>query len=190
MAKGNAKGGRPQKLTPEVAERLLLALRGGNYRKVACDYAGISQRTLRYWLQLGRERPKSRYAEFRRQVITAEREAEMAMVGTILRAAKDDPKHAEWWLARKYPDRWAKREEHRIAGPGGGPIQTEAKVGVEVDDRRPPMSDEERARLTLDVLRRSGLVGPDAAGPLDASAVPVVEGGSDSTAVGVPLPPG
>lgn len=33
--------GRPTKLTPEVQEKMLVAIRGGNYREVASQWAGI-----------------------------------------------------------------------------------------------------------------------------------------------------
>lgn len=119
------KAGRPPKLTPEVEARLLSALNGGNYRKVACDWAGVSTRAFRDWMLAGKRRPRSRFGQFRRKVLEAERGAEMAMVGRVMMAAKDDPKHAQWWLARKFPERWADKTRIRaeLTGKDGAPIE-------------------------------------------------------------------
>ena len=44
---------RPTKLTPAVAERILSAIRAGNFMEVAARYAGISPSTLYRWLERG-----------------------------------------------------------------------------------------------------------------------------------------
>jgi transposase len=41
-------------LTPEVAEAIVEAMRGGNYLETAAALAGISIATLRNWLRDGR----------------------------------------------------------------------------------------------------------------------------------------
>lgn len=103
--------GRPTKMTPEVQDKILTALRAGNFRQVAAQYAGISQRTLREWMQQGERRPKSAHGRFRRQLIEAEKSAEMRMVAMVMKAATGDARHAEWWLERKANARWG-RERH------------------------------------------------------------------------------
>ena len=45
--------GRPSKFTPETRKKILWALRLGNYRKTAAEYAGISERTICDWLYKG-----------------------------------------------------------------------------------------------------------------------------------------
>ena len=42
--------GRPVKLTPEIQQRLCDALRAGNTREAAAQYAGIARSTLYEWL--------------------------------------------------------------------------------------------------------------------------------------------
>jgi len=37
-----------------------------------------------------------------------------------MKAAEEDPKHAEWWLERKHPERWGRKERHELTGAGGG----------------------------------------------------------------------
>ena len=51
-----ARGGRPSKLTPEVQEKIVTAIRAGNYAQVAAVYAGIGERTFYRWMELGKSR--------------------------------------------------------------------------------------------------------------------------------------
>ncbi len=125
--------GRPSKLTPEVAEKILQALRAANFRKVAAEYAGVTPRVLRMWLQRGKRSPKSRYGHFFRQVLEAEKAAEMRAVALIMKAAQEDARHAEWWLERKFPNRWGRKERHELTGAKGGPIRhQESELPVEL----------------------------------------------------------
>lgn len=97
---------RPSKLTPELQERILQAIRGGNFREVAAQWAGIAPETLSRWLA----RPESRFVTFRQAVLEAEQQAEIRAVALILKAAETDPRNAQWWLERKFPERWGRRE--------------------------------------------------------------------------------
>lgn len=101
------KSGRPSKLTPETQEKICLALRGGNFRSTAAQWAGVSYRVFLEWMKVGSERPKSRHGAFRAAVIEAEKAAEIHAVGLIVKAAAKDPKHAEWWLSHRHSERWA-----------------------------------------------------------------------------------
>ncbi len=46
--------GRPTKLTPETQDKIVTALRAGNYFDASCQYAGITERTGYNWLEKGR----------------------------------------------------------------------------------------------------------------------------------------
>ena len=105
-----AKAGRPTKLTPEVQDKICAALRGGNWRKVAARWAGIGERTFERWMKQGGEESKGPLADFVVRVIEAEEAAEIRMVALVMTAAAKDPRHAEWWLERKHPDRWGRIE--------------------------------------------------------------------------------
>jgi hypothetical protein len=100
--------GRPPTLTPEVQKRICAAIRAGNFRDVAAGAAGIPVRTLRDWLRKGRDGTPGPYADFLHAVLEAERAAEIAAVALVLKAAKKDPRHAQWWLERKFPQRWGR----------------------------------------------------------------------------------
>ena len=129
-------------LTQEVIALIVECVREGNYQEVAAQWAGVSSRTLTHWLRLGRKNPNSMHGELLRAVQEAEAEAERKQVERIWRAAAEDPKHAEWWLERKFPQRWGSQKAEvralerkiaelekqlgaaRSAAPAGAPVAT------------------------------------------------------------------
>jgi hypothetical protein len=73
----------------------------------------------------GSNETDEKYIVFRAAVIEAEKKAEIRAVEMIMAKAAEDPKHAQWWLAHRFPERWAERYRGRIehTGKNGGPIQ-------------------------------------------------------------------
>lgn len=174
--------GRPPKLSDEVVEKLCQALSAGNYRNVAAEWAGISARVLREWMRRGKEQKAGPFRDFRRRVLEAEKAAEIRAVGLIMKAAQDDPRHAEWWLERKFNDRWGRKDTTRLSG-GATPIRVEAKTHA-----APRVS---HASLTeiASILRRidiatlvPGATPEDAATVVDAEvdALPAVDADADT----------
>lgn len=117
------KGGRPTKLDERTQEKIISAIKAGNYIETAAAYAGISKNTLYEWLKRG-EREKQRveksnkakikkseeiYVIFTDAVEKALAEAEMRDVLIIGKAAEKEWQAAAWRLERKFPDRWGKR---------------------------------------------------------------------------------
>lgn len=129
------KKGRPCKLTPEVQKRIVDALRGGNFRETAAKWAGVSPGVVSQWMS----RKGEPYESFQRAVDDAEQGAEVRSVALIMKAAAEDPKHAQWWLERKFPERWGRKERYTVTGPGGGPLA----VAIDVTK----LSDEELERI-------------------------------------------
>ncbi len=123
--------GRPTKCTPEAQTKIVQAIAGGNYREVAAQWAGVAPETLGRWLSRKREP----YLSFRRAVLEAEQAAEIRAVALIMKAAAEDPKHAEWWLERKFHERWGRRDRTELTGKDGGPIQTAVTVYVPENGR-------------------------------------------------------
>lgn len=104
------KVGRPERFpTKEETSRIVNALLEGNYREVACQMGPVPYRTFNQWLAKGKKStdPKCPYSQFLQAVLDAERMAEMEMVELVRKAAKIDAKHAQWYLERKFPERWA-----------------------------------------------------------------------------------
>lgn len=110
--------GRPSKLTPERQQRLLDAIRAGNYYEPACVYAGIDYATFRRWMQRGEQATHGPYREFREAVLRAEAEAEIRAVALINKAMPDDWRAAQMFLERRHPERWGKREQVQAAVTG------------------------------------------------------------------------
>ena len=106
---------RPTKLTPAIAAKLVLAIRVGNYASVAAKSVGIDQSTYYDWLAKGRE-DKAPYAEFAVAIQKAEAEAEAATVARIqlAEAAPNTWQAAAWWLERRFPDRWGRRDRLEV----------------------------------------------------------------------------
>lgn len=129
-------GGRPTKFNEERAERLLQAVRGGNYLETAARYAGISYMTLRRWV-LKADDPDAppEYVEFRDALEKARADAEVASLAKIQKASSEGAwQAAAWYLERSWPDRWGRRDTNRVelVGEGGGPVKVVA--GIELDD--------------------------------------------------------
>ena len=114
MAKGKKTGGRRTKLTPEVREKVVSAIRAGNYANVAAEYAGIGERTFYRWLQRGQAANRGIYRQFWQAVKKAEREAEVRAVAIIQKHMEDNWQAAMTYLERKFPDRWGRRDRLRV----------------------------------------------------------------------------
>jgi transposase len=133
----NKKGnGAPTKFNAERAERLIQAVRGGNYLETAARYAGISYHTLRRWL-LKADEPDAppEYVAFKEAILKARADAEVAALAKIQKAASEGAWQASaWYLERSWPERWGRRETNRVelVGDGGGPVKMVA--GIELDD--------------------------------------------------------
>ena len=116
---------RQTKLDDEVQKKICDALKLGNFRQTAAKAAGISLRTFTHWMKLGKDRNNKPFLAFRRAVLEAETMAEMRAVGLIVQKAAEDPKHAQWWLTHRWPERWAEKTRLRMehTGKAGGPIE-------------------------------------------------------------------
>lgn len=139
--------GRPTKFTPERTERLIEAIRAGNYRITACQYAGISKHTLRNWIAIaqGPDAPPE-YLDFLAALEKAEAEAEaydLALIRNAARGEKDPAtgeytvkpqwQAAAWRLERKNPERWGRRDATKVelTGADGGPVEMNVTLGVD-----------------------------------------------------------
>ncbi len=155
--KGEAIGRQP-KLTPIVQQRIVSALKAGNYRKVAAQFGGVSHNAFYTWMAWGREAESGPFKEFHDSVLAAEAEAETRAVHIIQKAALDGDWHAaKEFLARKYPRRWGKRVAKEISGPKGRPIEVEiANVtkDLSIDELR--LLKRIRDRLAEVAIGRSG----------------------------------
>ena len=133
-----ARVGRPSKLTPEIQATVVQYVRGGNYFSVACRAAGLSYATFQEWMSRGEDKnadpakpPTPEFEAFARSIRKAEADAEASSITLIRTAARTSWQAAAWYLERKYPDRYGRRERISVGGDDDAPpIRTESKAVV------------------------------------------------------------
>lgn len=101
------KAGRPPgpELKPGQLDKMLEALRWGNYRDDAAEYAGIKLRSMYRWCALGKKGDEA-YVGFWQAVLNAEQTAKINAVRDFYQAGQRDPKWLLQWLSRKFPEQW------------------------------------------------------------------------------------
>ncbi len=119
------------KFTKGRQRAIIKSLKGGNYAKVAAETNGIAEKTYYEWIKRGeaalaadegeRDSRENEYAQFVEKVRTAEALAEADAVQKLIEA--DDWRAQMEYLARRYPERWAKRENVDVTTKGQ-PIRT------------------------------------------------------------------
>lgn len=95
------------------------------------------------------------YFEFFEAVKTAEAQAVARSVATIQAASRKSWQAAAWWLERKHPDEWGRKERHEHVGKDGEPIK------LDMDPR-----DALLARLET-IARNESMVNHDGGGKAD-----------------------
>jgi transposase len=107
--------GRPTKLTDDVQEQIVRALRAGNYIETAAKFAAVDKKTLYSWLDRA-NRGEAKYKGFLHAVNKAQADAEVSAVAVITKAAASQWQAAAWRLERKFPERWGRREHVTVEG--------------------------------------------------------------------------
>jgi hypothetical protein len=109
--------GRPPKLNAEVAGKLLMAVRAGNYRETAARLAGISEPTFYRWLK----DPRPPYAALRAALDMADAECEAEVIGNLFRLSRTSTRAAAFLLERRWPKGWAKSRRLPPDAPAEAP---------------------------------------------------------------------
>lgn len=174
---------RPTKFSPEIAARIIDAVRAGNYLETAAACAGLSKDTLYRWLKRGARAQGGAYRQFADDVAAALAVAEARDVATIDRAADgydvvriketvEDGRvaavetvrtrefawqAAAWRLERKFPDRWGRRDQMRADVRTQGTVTHAGRVETEVT-----VDDPDRLAAVLAVLASVGALAPGA----------------------------
>ena len=144
---------RRDKATMQLLEQALIA---GNTYKNAAILSGIGERSFFRWKAEGElATPRSLAGQFWQVIKRAEAEAVHRSVMIIAQAAKKNWTAAAWFLERKHPEDWARRDYLRseLSGPGGGPVQT-ANLNVNADASF-PFTEEEIKRIQKRNYERS-----------------------------------
>ena len=95
---------RPERLTRERHEKFIQTIRTGSFPEVAARYAGFSPAS--YYRYMQGTTPE--HAAFRDDVLRAQTELEIRLVGIITREALTKPRWAMELLQRRFAARWGR----------------------------------------------------------------------------------
>jgi len=101
---------RNTKLTPERKEIIIKALKVGVPVKYAAQSAGVCESSFYVWMEKGREAKSGIYMEFMEEVKKAESDSIAHAMGVVRAAMPKQWQAAAWYLERKDPEHFAKRE--------------------------------------------------------------------------------
>lgn len=123
----NARMGRPTLFTPERREKILTALRVGNYRVIAARMGGIADATFYSWLETGKADraagKSSDFVDFLENVEIAEAQAEATLVAHLMKQARENPTANLGMLRVRFRERWGEPAARmEITGKDGGPV--------------------------------------------------------------------
>lgn len=122
---------RKSKLTPQLQEKIVSLISAGNYIRTACVAVGIDEDTYFRWLKRAKKGEKP-YTDFAEAIKKAEAAAEVLYLNRIRKAADDGTwVAAAWFLERKYPTRWGRKDELAVGGQEGKPIKVKLVWGEE-----------------------------------------------------------
>lgn len=141
---------RPTKLTAELRERVVRAIRAGNHVEPACRSAGISASSYYRWLERGREEQDGIYREFREQVERAEADAEVHAVAVIRKAMPDDWRAALAYLERRHPARWRRHARLELEHSGPQPDSRRRLDLTKLSDEELRLLEELEARAAVE----------------------------------------
>jgi hypothetical protein len=102
-----------QKLTPEVAARILEAVRVGCYFSSAAACAGIHVNTLNNWMKWG-ENGQEPYASFRTEMLLAEEACEEELIKMWKAHMPKNWQAIATFLERRKPEKWSRRDISKI----------------------------------------------------------------------------
>lgn len=120
--------GRPTKLDPDVADRLVLMVRAGNYLETAAAACGLSVSTVRDWIRKGQRAGSGPLFDLARRIEVAQGESEALDVNKLLQHGQKDWRALAWRLERRFPERWREVAESMHTGRDGGPIEIKSDV--------------------------------------------------------------
>lgn len=108
------------KLNKELIEKASKLIAAGNYQKDVAKYLGIDESTWYRWLRKGETaKTNNIFCKLYKAVKKAEAEAIARNVALIQQAAQDSWQAAAWWLERRYPEQWGKKDYMNLNADGG-----------------------------------------------------------------------
>lgn len=150
------------KLTPELIQSMAAAISEGNYVETVIRAHGIGRSSYYEWRRRGATATSGLHRQLYEATEAAQAKAEQHYVGVIKDAANSGTwTAAAWYLERRYPDRWGRRDRMDVTSGG----QSIAPLNLR------DLSDEELATIEKIVGRAGG-----------KSALPAGDTGGESEA--------
>jgi hypothetical protein len=106
--------GRPSKLTPETAARIVANVEAGNYAETAVQAEGIAVGTFYRWMEQGAKDESGPFREFREAIVRARATAEQHALKIVREGMLHEergPERAQWYLERTASDRFGRRDK-------------------------------------------------------------------------------
>lgn len=104
------KTGRKLKLTRKLIDEAESLVKAGNYYSTVFQYLGIAETTWYRWLDEGKTESSGLKKEFRERIKSAESHGEIRNVQIIQKAASKSWQASAWYLERKFPERWGRKD--------------------------------------------------------------------------------
>lgn len=134
MAKGEPteNRGRKSKLNDETKDIILKHIADGMPVKLSCMAAGVSENTFYQWKRKGSREPNGYYGKFFKEVQTAEGQAISVKMMQVHAASQRSWQAAAWWLERRYPEYFGRREflQTELTGKDGGSININSEQKI------------------------------------------------------------
>lgn len=109
------RGGRPTKLDPAIAAKVIEFLKRGNYVETAAAAAGVSKVTVYDWLRRGAREKSGPFHDFAIAADQAQAEAEALDLARLEKLAlKGDFRAISWRLERRNARRWGPQVQVQI----------------------------------------------------------------------------
>lgn len=102
---------RTTKLTPELIKEAARLVAEGNYITHVAQALGISRKTFYNWLEQGARATHGLKREFYEAITKAEAEAVLRNVKIIQKAAETNWQAAAWYLERRYPELFGRKDK-------------------------------------------------------------------------------
>lgn len=140
-------GGRPSKLTADIIHKVKTFLPVCMYIETLADSLEIDRQTFYNWYHRGEAEARrldktgeetahereALYLEFYRAVKKGAADGEMAAAARIHAASHTTWQAAAWLLERRFPDKWGARHRLEHTGKDGGPVLTEHKTTLTIE---------------------------------------------------------
>ena len=128
------KSRRKNKLNEDLISEASRLVKAGLHLSHVAQALGISRQTFYNWLRKGEETQKGLEYRFYEEITKAEAEAIARNVALIQKAAQEGNwQAAAWWLERKYPEEWGRKDRVNVDTDEGIVIKIH-KVGSDGSD--------------------------------------------------------